>query len=83
MRPGAWVALAAVVPLLLWWVAPAGSDWAGSDDRIAEVAAPAGRELLAGPEWSVSTERYLFLAQAAAGVALFGGSVAALRRRRG
>lgn len=83
MRPGAWVTVAAVVPLLLWWIAPAGSEWVGSDDRIAEIAAPAGQELLAGPEWSVTTERCLFLAQAAVGAALFGGSVAALRRRRG
>jgi hypothetical protein len=83
MRPWAWVAAAAVVPLLLWWFAPPGAQWAGSDDRIAELAAPAGKELLPGPEWSASTERYHFLAQAAAGVVLFGGSLVALRRRRG
>jgi hypothetical protein len=77
------VVAAAVLPLLFWWFAPPGAQWAGSDDRVAELASPAGRELLPGPEWSASTERYLFLMQAAAGVVLFGGSLAALRRRRG
>ncbi|MFN7649313.1 MAG: hypothetical protein ACK5UT_17570 [Acidobacteriota bacterium] len=83
MRPWAWVVAAMAVPLLLWWFAPPGAQWAGADDRVAELASPAGRELLPGPEWSASTERYLFLMQAAAGVVLFGGSLAALRRRRG
>jgi len=83
MRAWAWVMAAALVPASLWWYAPKGAEWAGSDDRMGELVAPAGRELLPGPEWSADTERYLFWAQAAAGVALFGGSVAALRRRRG
>ena len=82
-RAWAWVAVAATVPLALWWAAPEGAEWAGADDRMGELAAPAGRELLAGPEWSASTERYLFWGQAAAGAALLGGSMVALRRRRG
>ena len=83
MRPWAWVPVALVVPFLLWWFAPAEAEWAGSDDRVAELVSPAGRELLPGPEWSPATERLLFLAQAAVGVTLFGGSLVAMRRRRG
>ena len=78
-----WLALAAVVPMALWWMAPADAGWAGSDDRMGELASPAGHTLLTGPEWSPETERMLFWAQASAGALLLGGSVWALRRRVG
>jgi ABC-type cobalt transport system substrate-binding protein len=77
-----WLGVAVAIPLLFWWFAPPGAEWAGTDDRMGELATPARQSLLEGPEWTPSTERALFLAQAATGSGLLGCSIWALRRRR-
>lgn len=77
-----WLAVAAAVPLGCWVFAPANASWAGTDDRIGELAQPAGSPLVNGPEWSPATERVLFLSQSGLGCLLLGGSIWALHKRR-
>jgi len=85
MKKGNVVMLVAAValPLSFWALAPAGTEWAGTDDRVGELAQPAGRALLEGPAWTPATERLLFFGQATAGAALLAGSVWRMKARRG
>jgi ABC-type cobalt transport system substrate-binding protein len=79
----AWLAVALAVPMLFWLIAPPGADWAGTDDRMGELAQPAGAALFSAPEWAPQTEQLLFLAQAGAGAAILAGSLWMMKSRRG
>jgi ABC-type cobalt transport system substrate-binding protein len=79
----AWLALALAVPTLFWVIAPAGVDWAGTDDRMGELANPAGVPIFPAPEWTPETEQFLFLAQAGVGAAILAGSLWIMKSRRG
>ncbi|MBM3757342.1 MAG: hypothetical protein FJW38_25570 [Acidobacteria bacterium] len=74
---------AAALPLSFWALAPSGAEWAGTDDRVGELAQPAGRALLEGPQWTPGAERLLFFGQATAGAALLAGSLWRMKARRG
>lgn len=78
----AWLGTALAVPLVFWLAAPRGAEWTGSDDRLGELAKPAGRPLFAAPEHTPGTERALFLVQAITGGALLAGSLRSMKRRR-
>lgn len=78
-----WIGVALAVPLAFWLAAPADAEWAGTDDRMGELAAPAGKRLFEAPELAAGTEQLLFLAQAGAGAALLAGSVWLMKARGG
>lgn len=77
-----WLAAAVALPALLWLAAPRNASWAATDDRLREIATPAGVPLVGAPQWAPQTERALFLSQAATGIALLAASLRRMKTRR-